>query len=295
MPNFTCKKLNYMDHLDYSFIVAHDYGNDLNGLKNELKAHLTKIMKDNSNRDKVINVLTNLFCNFNGALGAEKREVLDACFFYGEQWTDFQAFERYNCLLALTFDNYRETLRAITDCGYGLFTIEDVKSKLQQRVDWKLSDATIADQLNQIIGTMVGIGAVKRYKRGLYKLQKWPVFDAVSIYIVLKTYEALAKLEDASWFMKCFNFEIGNDFIKFFPEFNYSKIAGKKVYNKLVSSECGSMRLSMGVWTYSNDEMVYDVGKSKTELMRNLYVTIKDVKKALHKDVFNGWNDRQAA
>jgi len=295
MPNFTCKKLNYIDHLDYSFIVAHDFGKDLTGLKNEIRHHYIKIMKDNANRLKTINTLCYLWSDFNGALGKAKKCIVDACFFYGDTWTDFQALERYNCLLVLSFDNYRETLRAITDCGYGLFTIEDVKSKMQQGVDWKLSDATIIDQLNQILGTMVEIGVVKRYKRGLYKLQKWPVFDTVSIYIVLKTYEALANLEDASWFIKCFNFEIGNDFIKFFPEFNYSKIVGKKVYNKLVSSECGSMRLSMGVWTYSNDEMVYDVGKSKTELMRNLYVTIKDVKKALHKDVFNGWNDRQAA
>lgn len=290
MPNFTCKKLNYIDHLDYSFIVAHDYGNDSNGFSNEIKTHFNKIMKDNANRDKVINVLTNLWCNFDGDLGIVKREVLDACFFYGDTWTDYQPFERYNCFLLLTFDNYREILHAITDCGYDFFTTEEVKSKLQKRVDWQLSDATIIDQLNQVIGTMAEIGVVKRYKRGLYKLQKWPVFDAVSIYMVLKTFEALDKEEDASWFLKCYNFEVCKNFDRFFPEFDYVTLVGDEVYQEFINSDSGSLRLSKGTWTYDDEEMVYDIGKAKSEIMQNLYVTIDDVKKALNKDVFDGWN-----
>lgn len=289
MPNFTCKKLNYMDHLDYSFTVARDYGNDSKGFINEIKVHFNKTMKDNANRDKAINALINLWCNFDGTFGVVKRELLDACFFYGDEWTDYQPFERYNCFMLLTFDNYREILHAITDCGFGFFTTEEVKSKLQKKVDWKLSDATIVDQLNQIIGTMVGIGVVKRYRRGLYKLQKWPVFDAVSIYIVLKTFDALAKLEDASWFLNCFNFEVGKDFVSFFTEFDYAKLVGDEVYHALINAESGSMRLSTGTWTYANDEMIYDIGKAKSQIMQNLYVTIDDVKKALNKDVFDGW------
>ena len=289
MPNFTCKKLNYIDHLDYSFIVAHDYGNDLIGLLNELKAHFTKNMKENANRDKVINVLTNLWCNFDGALGVVKREVLDACFFYGDTWTDFQSFERFNCFMLLTFNNYREILHAVSDCGYDFFTTEEVKSKLQQRVDLRLSDATVIDQLNQVIGTMVEIGVVKRYKRGLFKLQKWPVLDAVSIYIVLKTFEALDKEEDASWLLKCFNFEVCKNFASFFPEFDFERLVGKDVYQEFSNADSGSLRLSKGIWTYADDEMVYDFGKYKSEIMQNLYVTIEDVKDALGKETFNGW------
>lgn len=289
MPNFSCKKLNYIDHLDYTFIVAHDYDNDSNGFINEIKTHFNKTMKDNANRAKAISALINLWCNFDGSLGAVKREVLDACFFYGDTWTDYQPFERYNCFLLLTFDNYREILHAITDCGYGFFTTEEVKSKLQQRVDWQLSDATVIDQLNQVIGTMVEIGVVKRYKRGLFKLQKWPVFDAVSIYIVLKTFEALGKEEDASWFLKCFNFEVDKNFVSFFPEFGYAKLVGDDVYQEFINADFGSLRLSKGTWTHADDEMVYDIGKAKSEIMRNLYVTIDDVKKALNEDVFDGW------
>lgn len=288
MPNFTCKKLTRA-LFDYAFIVAHDYGNDVMGYKNEIKQFLIKTMRKNANCEKTISTLSYLFGDLSGKFGEVKAQILNACFFYG-RWTDYQSWERFNCLCVLTFDNYRDILHAITDCGYEFFTTDDIKIQLLKRVKADLSDSTLTDYINQIVCTMVEIGVVKRYKRGLYKLQKCPVFDAVSIYIVLKTFEALDREEDASWFLKCFNFEVGKDFVSFFPAFDYTKLIGGEVYQEFINAETGSLRLSMGAWTYADAEMVYDIGKAKSEIMQNLYVTIDDVKKALNKNVFDGWN-----
>lgn len=294
MPNFSCKKLTFIDHFDYSSIVAHHHNKDSAGFKNEIRAFYAKTMRNNNNRDKTINALSYLWCDFTGTLGVAKRDVIDACFFYGDKWTDLQALERYNCLMALTFDNYRDVLRAVTDCGYEFFTTEGVKEKLMSRGGTKLSDATITDQINQILGTMKEIGVVKRYKRGLYKLSKWPVVDAVSIWIVLKTYEALSALGNSSWFLKCFNFEINKDFVSFFPDFDYSALVGRATNEAFTDADAGFLRLSMGEWSYSDGEMVYDIGKRKSEIMRNLYVTIEDMKNALGKEIFDGWANQEA-
>ena len=285
MLNLTCKKIT-VDNFDYGSIVAHTHRKNLLGFKKEAKSHFKKIMMANANVEKLISSLSLLWYNFDGVIGAEKKSIIDACFFYGDKWTDYHQFERYNCLCVLTFDNYRDILHAVTDCGYEFFTADEVKVQLLKRVKTDLSEATLTDQINQIIGTMSEIGVVKRYKRGIYRLQKYPVFDAISIYIVLKTYEALSSIEEASWFLKCFNLEIDGEFVSFFSSFDYSWMAGKEVYSQFVSSS-GTMRLSMGEWSCGVDEMFYDIGKTKSEVNRYQYVTINDVKEALRKDSFD--------
>lgn len=290
MFNLTCKKIT-VDNFDYGAIVAHTHKNLL-GFKKETKSHFVKTMKPNANIEKLVSSLSLLWYNFDGVLGTEKKNIVEACFFYGKNWTDYHHFEMYSCLCVLTFDNYREVLHAITECGYEFFTTDDVKEQLLKRVQIDISDATLADQINQIIGTMTEIGIVKRYKRGIYRLQKYPVFDAVSIHIILKTFEALSKMEDASWFLKCFNLEIDKEFVSFFPCFDYSFIVGEDVYKQFVENHKGTIRLSRGSWSYGVDEMLYDIGKTKAEMKRNQYVTINDVKEALHKGSFDGvWEE----
>ena len=162
-----------------------------------------------------------------------------------------------------------------------------MKKQLFRRVKTDISDATLTDQINQIVGTMAEIGVVKRYKRGIYRLKKYPIFDAVSVYIIFKTYEALSSMGDASWFLKCFNFEIDREFVSFFPAFDYSFIVGDEVYKQFIANPNGTMRLSIGTWSYGMDEMLYDIGKTKSEVKRQQYVTINDVKEALRKDSFD--------
>ena len=291
MPNFSSKKLTFCDHFDYSALVANHHRNNFAGFKQELKTHFSKTMKNNANIQKVINSLTNLWFDFSGGLGHAKKDVVAAFFYYGDKYSDFHPFERFNCLCVLTFKNYLEVLKIIAGFGYYSFTKDELKTRYTQRGGTRLSDATITDQINQILGTMTDIGVVKR-NNGLYKLQQRPVFDVVSIYIILRTYEALSEMGDASWFLKCFNFEIDKEFVSFFKQFNYSLMVDENVYKQFVENQNGTMRLSMGKWHFAEDEMVFSNGIKKSQVDPYLYVTVKEIIKGSEKETFDGvWEE----
>ena len=288
--SFNCKKLKVDEHWDYGSVVARDFKNDVTGLEKELKCHFQS-SRSKINGEKYKNAILAIWTDFNGVYSAHKKLVVDAAMFYGKHWTDFHHYEIYNCLALLTFPLYKDVIKAFGDKNGRLSVYGEIKEYLDSRCGYALSEVTIKDQVHQVIGSMLELGVLRSFCRGAYILCNKPIYDCVSIYSILLVMSSLREeTDDLTWLTKCFNFELSEDFICFFPMFDYEKIVGEQVWESYKRNVGSTIQLRDGEWLCTNEEMLYSNGKRLKDISKNAYLSVKDFKLCYGKETFDTWD-----
>ena len=292
MTNFSCKKLTVDKHFDYSTCIAYDHKCNPLTMKKEMQNHFASL-RSKANAEKYVNALLALWTDFSGVTGKFKKNIVGAAMFYADNWTFKQQLNIYHCLLLLTFPFYRDVMKGIVEQHTGLFVAKSIEDYINEKCSYSLSDATVKDQIAQVLATMLGLGVIKRYYHGTFIKRNMAVLDDVAVYAILQvTFALKAKGEVSDWLWQCCNFEIKRDFVDFFLDIDYEAIVGKQVWEQFNEGNCKSLCLNQGGWTCSDGEFVYDNGRRKSDLQSNSFVDIDDLRNAIGGDVFNGWSCR---
>ena len=292
MTNFSCKKLTVDKHFDYSACIAYDHKCNPLTMKNEMQNHFDSL-RSKINAEKYVNALLALWTDFSGVTGKFKKNIVDAAMFCADNWTFKQQLTIYHCLILLTFPFYRDVMKGIVEQHTGLFVAKSIEDYLDKKCSYSLSDATVKDQIAQVLATMLGLGVIKRYYHGTFIKRNIAVLDDVAVYAILQVAFALkAKGEVSDWLWQCYNFEIRREFVDFFLDIDYEAIVGKQVWERFNEGNFKSLCLNQGEWTCSNAGFVYDNGRRKSDFQRNSFVDIGDLRNVVGGEVFNGWSCR---
>lgn len=278
MTSFTTElKIDYLD--DFVYRLGY-YGNDLAGLKNETSFHyLTAKNKGKDMANKIVNQLMHMWTDTNGEHAKCKERIISVARFTTCRITHRLPLEIHRAMLILSFPLIAELTGIASNFDEQVFTPEMAATELKGQ--YNLADTTLDTAVKKALITMVHVGILKRYRRGLYKFWRWPVFNDIGVYVTLKAAEAFATPEGTNNpYLRGISIQIDKEQVECFSDVNYPVLVGQEVWKDFVSKDNSyTLQYNCGTWTVSNRPYLYhDYNRTKEDIEESLCWGLADIK-----------------
>lgn len=250
-------------HLDDFIFRAEYYGKDLLGLKAETIHYYKETMnKSSSYTSKLTGELVAMWGEGHSPFKDVQAALREIALTYAKNVSCKLPLEIHRAALILAFPMIREIMRIVSDYGTNIFTPDMVTAEIKGDYG---SEVTTSEAVPKALLTMFNLGMLHRVKRGIYKANCWPVFNAFGMLATLTAAQAIANEDDVDGniVMHGIAMELDHTFAKCFADFDYESIVGKELWETFKGSPTEySLQFDGNKWTLSDEEFIYPCYKT---------------------------------